>query len=193
MSKRTIASRLGAAAATALLLAGCTAAGGGAEGSPSPSASPTASVIAQPDPNHPDPCALITPQDIADRGGIPEMNPGRFVASLSGDGRSICRWTTASEDSSVPRMQLVLNWENADLAAQRALADAVGAGTQDLSFEGIPGGEFMTAAYSAYGGRTIAFSSGEYFVQLSLTWPAAGAPDVQAQLMYFAGLVASRL
>lgn len=187
MSKRTIASRLGAAAATALLLAGCTAAGGG-EASPSPSASPsaTASVIAQPDPNHPDPCALLTAQDFAD-GGIPEMSEGRFIGSLSGTGRSICRWTPAAEDLSVPRVQVILNWEHADLAAQRALADGIGAGTEDFGIEGA------TAAYAAYGGRTIAMSVGPYLVQVSYTLPSAPADQVRNTSAFLATVIASRL
>lgn len=187
MSTLTLATRLGAAAATALLLAGCTLAGG--EGSGSATASPTATepVIAQPDPDHADPCSLLEPQDFTEWGNIPEMSEGRFIASLSGSGRSICRWTPASDDISLPRVQVVLNWEHTDIAEQRRLADEIGAETEDIEIEGA------SAAYSAYGGRTLAMTAGDYFVQISFTLPNVKTSTVRAANVYFTELALSRL
>ncbi|MDN4479258.1 DUF3558 family protein [Demequina sp. SYSU T00039] len=187
MSKLALATRLGAAAAAALLLAGCTAAGGGAASSASPSADPTVSIVAQPDPNHPDPCELLTAADFEEWGGTPEMTDGRFIGSLSGDGRSICRWQPASDELSVPRIQVLLNWEYADIAEQRELSEGIGAKTEDIEIEGA------SSAYAAYGGRTIAMEVGDYFVQVSYTRPTSKAADVKRACAHFATLVASRL
>lgn len=189
MSHRTLASRLAAAATAALLLAGCTAAGGGdgSSVSPSPSSSASPSVLAQPDPNHPDPCEVFTAEDFEAWGGTPAMTEGRFIGSLSGDGRSICRWEPASDELAVPLIQVILNWEYADITEQRQLAEDIGASPEDITIEGAD------AAYSVYGGRTIAMTVGEYFVQVSYTRPASKAADVKTACAHFATLAASRL
>lgn len=186
MSKLTLATRLGAAAA-ALLLAGCTAAGGGASSSATASPGATETVVAQPDPNHPDPCALLTEEDFAEWSGTPDMTDGRFIGSLSGDGRSMCRWSPASDELSVPRIQVIVNWAHSDIESQRELADEAGARTSDIEIEGA------SSAYSAFGGRTIAMEVGDHFVQISYTRPNSKASSVKKACAHFATLIASRL
>lgn len=187
MSKLTLATRLGAAAAAALLLAGCTAAGGGASSSATASPSAVEPVVAAPDPDHADPCSLLQPADFTEWGNIPEMSEGRFIASLSGSGRSICRWTPASDDISLPRVQVVLSWDYTDIDERRQLADEIGAGTEDIEIVGA------TSAYSAYGGRTLAMTTGEYFVQVSFTLPGVKTSTVRAANVYFTELALTRL
>ncbi|MDN4483106.1 DUF3558 family protein [Demequina lignilytica] len=187
MSKLALATRLGAAAAAALLLAGCTAAGGGAASSASPSADPTVSIVAQPDPNHPDPCELLTAADFEEIGAIPNMSDGRFVGSLSGSNRSICRWEPAAEDLNVPRIQVMLAWDLADLSERRALIDGMGAETVDYEIEGA------SAAFASQGGRTIGMTVGDYYVQVSYTSPTLTIKTVRPANKALCEIIASRL
>lgn len=150
-----------------------------------PTASPSATAAA-PDPNHPDPCTLLTATDFEEV-GAPEMSDGRFIGSLSGKERSICRWVPADPEASVPRIQVVINWTYADPAAQRELADQIGAATEDIEIEGA------SDAYVAFGGRTIGMTVGQDFVQVSYTRPDVKPAKVATANADFAARVAARL
>lgn len=155
------------AAAVVVALAGCTPAGPGVGASPTATAAPTATVAARAPEGTVDPCALLAADFIKEVSGF-GMLEGEFDASLSNSSRNICNWGPASDERNVPRVQVVVNWELADAAEHRALAEEIFGPLKNLEIEGA------TDAYAYPGYRTEAMQVGDLFVKVSYTHPNRG-------------------
>ncbi|WP_062307715.1 DUF3558 family protein [Demequina subtropica] len=152
------------------LLAGCTplGSGAGASSSATPTTEPTTTVLAEAPAGTPDPCALVTAEELGEDVGI-KMAAGKYNSALSNSGRNICEWRPANEERSEPRVQIEINWGFPSTAEHRALAEEVFDKTLDVTRKI---GD-ITDAYTTPSRHTLGMSVDEYFVKISYIAPNA--------------------
>lgn len=149
-------------AASVAVLSACTPAGGGLATTASPTPTASAEVIEAAPPGTPDPCAAIDLARVSEIVGS-EMAPGVFDSSLSNDGRNRCSWRPVDENSTLPRVEVEINWGFADIAEHRELATEALGETTDVKSE-IEG---AMDAYFLPKRRTLAMAVDDYVVKVS--------------------------
>ncbi len=141
------------ALAASLALAGCSSSTNPSDTAMSapPAAGDTANV--------PDPCSLLTVDQISAAVGA-TVQPGKIDAKVSQGGQKACEWTGGA-DSPYPFVQVLITPYGDQLDSQRQSAqDSLG----DVADVTIPG---ATGAYSFASGSTIGMAVKGYFVQVS--------------------------
>ncbi len=127
----------------------------------------------------PDPCALLTPDDLESVVGT-AFGDGAVNADLSTDFQSICEWSAA--DESFLFVQVLVTDGSASVATQRQSAQEFLGETSDVSVAGA------TEAYTVANGSILGMAVGGRFVQVSLL--SSSIDDLTADTVALAQIVA---